>query len=100
MKQGPSSVKKRGGGGYRGNFGEKRTLMQAPTKRPPFEPPLITNFSLLVYLFSIKYSAAAMKSSNTFCFFSLVPALCHSSPYSDPPLMFATTLLKPKFSKI
>src|SRR5690349_12317616 len=25
------------------------------------------------------------------CFLCLVPALCHSSPYSPPPRMFATT---------
>ena len=34
---------------------------------------------------AISHSAAAMKSSKTFCFLSLVPAWCHSSPYSPPP---------------
>ena len=33
-------------------------LIQAPTRRPPFDPPFITNFSLQVYLFRIKNSAA------------------------------------------
>jgi hypothetical protein len=36
---------------------------------------------------AISHSAAAMKSSNTFCFFSFVPASCHASPYSLPPRM-------------
>ena len=38
---------------------------------------------------AISHSAAAMKSSKTFCFLSLVPAWCHSSPYSPPPRRFA-----------
>ena len=38
---------------------------------------------------SISHSAAAMKSSKTFCFCSFVPAWCHSSPYSPPPRRFA-----------
>ena len=33
----------------------------------------------------LRYSAAEMKSSNTFCFCILVPATCQSSPYSLPP---------------
>ena len=36
------------------------------------------------------YSAADMKSSKTFCFCILVPILCHSLPYSPPPLMLGT----------
>lgn len=35
-----------------------------------------------VYLLSIKYSAAAIKSSKTFCWLNLAPAKCHFSPYS------------------
>ena len=42
-----------------------------------------------VYLFAISHSAAAMKSSNTFCLLSFVPASCHSSPYSPPPRRLA-----------
>ena len=42
-----------------------------------------------MYFSLTRYSAAAMKSSKTFCFFSNMPALCHSSPYSPPPRMFA-----------
>src|SRR6266513_1105559 len=44
-----------------------------------------------VYFSFIKYSAAAAKSSNTFCFFVRLPALCQSSPSSPPPRIFATT---------
>ena len=64
-----------------------RWLITAPTSRPPFEPPCAASFDGLVYLLAISHSAAAMKSSNTFCFFSLVPASCHASPYSLPPRM-------------
>ena len=56
--------------------------MTAPTSRPPFDPPWIASRSLDVYLFAISHSAAAMKSSKTFCFFSFIPCLCQSSPYS------------------
>src|SRR3981081_4389133 len=48
-----------------------------------------------VYFCAIKYSAAAIKSSNTFCFLSLVPASCHFSPYSPPPRMFADAYTTP-----
>uniref|UniRef100_A0A224XZV3 Putative secreted protein n=1 Tax=Panstrongylus lignarius TaxID=156445 RepID=A0A224XZV3_9HEMI len=50
----------------------------------------MANILLFVYLFSIKYSAAAWKSSKTFCLFSKRPASCHFSPYSPPPRRFAT----------
>jgi hypothetical protein len=36
---------------------------------------------LVVKRFEIRYSAAAMKSSNTFCFRSCVPPLCHSTRF-------------------
>ena len=62
-----------------------RCVMQAPTNRPPLEPPTMAILSLFVYFWSIRYSAAEMKSSNTFCFCILVPATCQSSPYSLPP---------------
>ena len=62
-----------------------RCVIQAPTSKPPLEPPTIAILSLLVYLSLIRYSAAAMKSSNTFCFCIFVPAMCQSSPYSPPP---------------
>lgn len=65
-----------------------RWVMQAPTSRPPFDPPAIASFSFDVYLLSIRYSAAAMKSSNTFCLLASMPARCHSSPYSPPPRRF------------
>ena len=38
-----------------------------------------------VTLLAISHSAAAMKSSKTFCFLSLVPPWCQVSPYSPPP---------------
>src|SRR5258707_1175202 len=50
---------------------------------------------VLVYLFAINHSAAAMKSTNTFCLFSFVPARCHSSPYSPPPRRLATAYTPP-----
>ena len=34
--------------------------------------------------------AAAIKSSNTFCFFNCVPASCHFFPYSPPPRKLGT----------
>ena len=37
------------------------------------------------------------KSSKTFYFFSLIPAECHSSPYSFPPLRFAIAIFTPIF---
>ena len=64
-----------------------RWLMTAPTSSPPFEPPCAASFAGDVYLLAISHSAAAMKSSKTFCFFSLVPASCQASPYSLPPRM-------------
>ena len=36
----------------------------------------------VVYLFSMRNSAAAWKSSKTFCFLSIIPISCHLSPYS------------------
>ena len=42
-------------------------MAAAATTKPPLEPPVAPNFSGLVYLFSIKYSAAEQKSSNEFC---------------------------------
>ncbi len=38
------------------------------------------------------HSAAAMKSSNTFCLRSRMPARCQASPYSPPPRRFATAM--------
>ena len=42
------------------------------------------------------HSAAAMKSSNTFCFRSRMPARCQASPYSPPPRRFATAIVPPR----
>ena len=52
-----------------------RWVMQAPTSRPPFEPPAIASLGGVVYLCSISHSAAAMKSSKTFCLRQLRPRL-------------------------
>ena len=49
----------------------------------------MASFSGDVYLLAMSHSAAAMKSSKTFCFFSFVPASCHFSPYSPPPRRLA-----------
>ena len=48
-----------------------------------------------VYWLSINHWPAAMKSSKTFCLFSLVPALCHASPYSPPPRRLAMAYTPP-----
>ncbi len=69
--------------------------MQAPTSRPPFDPPEIASFGVEVYRSAISHSAAAMKSSKTFCFLSFVPAWCHSSPYSPPPRRLGTAYRPP-----
>ena len=59
------------------------------------EPPEIASFGVLVHFSAIRYSAAAMKSSNTFCLFCLVPPLCQSSPYSPPPRRLGTAYTPP-----
>ena len=48
-----------------------------------------------VYFSLIRYSAAAIKSSNTFCFCILVPASCHFLPYSPPPRKLGTAYTPP-----
>ncbi len=67
------------------------SAMRAPPGRPRFDPPAMASLSRLVYLWSIRYSHAAMKSSKTFCFLSSMPARCHFSPYSLPPRRFTDT---------
>ena len=60
----------------------------AATSRPPLLPPAIAIFFGLVYFSAARYSAAAMKSSNTFCFASLrarhmpLPAILAAASYS------------------
>src|ERR1041385_133016 len=65
-----------------------RCVNAAPINKPPLLPPPIASFRVDVYLLSINHCAAAMKSSNTFCFLDFIPAWCHSSPYSPPPRRF------------
>ena len=72
-----------------------RWFSTAPTSRPPLLPPKIASFGVEVYLLAISHSAAAMKSSKTFCFFARLPASCHSSPYSAPPRRLATAYMPP-----
>ena len=52
-------------------------------------PPAIASFAGDVIFSATSHSAAAMKSSKTFCFRSFVPARCHSVPYSPPPRRLA-----------
>jgi hypothetical protein len=54
---------------------------------------MMASFGVDVYFSAISHSAAAMKSSKTFCLLRCLPAWCHSSPYSPPPrrLAIATT---------
>src|SRR5690606_5317690 len=75
-------------------------VITAPTNRPPLEPPATPNFSAEVYPASMRYSAAEMKSSNTFCFCSFVPASCHFWPYSPPPRRLATAYTPPCSSRL
>ena len=72
-----------------------RCVSTAPTSKPPLLRPRIASFGVDVYFSSISHCAAAMKSSNTFCFCSFVPALCHASPYSEPPRRLATAKTPP-----
>ena len=67
-----------------------RCVMAAPTSRPPFDPPEMDSCSRVVRPSAISVSAAAWKSSNTFCLCSRMPARCHSSPSSLPPRSPAT----------
>ena len=72
-----------------------RCVMHAPTSSPPLLPPWIASFRGDVYLFAMSHSAAAMKSSKTFCFFAFMPASCHSTPYSPPPRRFGIAKTPP-----
>ena len=74
-------------------------VMTAPTSRPPLDPPSIPSLSLAVYFASIRYSAAAMKSSKTFCLFPNMPALCQVSPYSPPPRRLGSAKTTPCSSR-
>ena len=67
-----------------------RCVIAAPTSRPPLLPPPIASFGVDVYFSVISHSAAAMKSSKTFCLLLQAPAWCHASPYSPPPRRLAT----------
>lgn len=69
-----------------------RWVNAAPTSRPPLLPPMIPSRSGRVYPSLTRYSPAAMKSSNTFCFLSSIPARCHDSPNSLPPRRLACRL--------
>jgi hypothetical protein len=67
----------------------------APTSSPPFDPPHTASRSADVAPEEIRYSAAARKSSNTFCLRSSIPTRCHSSPSSLPPRSPATAYTPP-----
>ena len=62
-----------------------RCVSAAPTSSPPFEPPEIDSWAGVVQPPAISFSAAAWKSSKTFCLRSRIPARCQSSPSSLPP---------------
>ena len=82
---------------------------QAPRRRGPAaascrrrpagrrsSPPEIASFvRAACTCCAISHSAAAMKSSKTFCFASFVPALCQASPYSPPPRRLGTAKMPP-----
>ena len=75
-----------------------RCVITAPMSSPPFDPPWIARRLGLVHFSETRYSAAAMKSSNTFCLRAFLPASCHSRPYSPPPRRFATARVPPSSS--
>ena len=56
--------------------GPTPTPRSRPTRRPPFEAPLIASPLGVATLFSSSHSAHAMKSSKTFCLFLRRPASC------------------------
>jgi hypothetical protein len=62
-----------------------RCVSATPTRRPPFEPPTKAVRSGEAMPSATSQSAAAWKSSNTFCLFPRRPAWCHRSPCSYPP---------------
>ena len=75
-----------------------RCSITAPTSRPPLLPPMMPSRLGDVYCSLIRCSAQAVKSSNTFCFFSNIAAWCQVSPYSLPPRMFAVAQMPPRSS--
>ena len=72
-----------------------RCVRAAPTSSPPLDPPEMASRDGLVYLRVISQSAAARKSSKTFCFLSSIPARCQASPNSPPPRRFGSANTPP-----
>lgn len=70
-------------------YSSGRWVSAAPTSRPPFEPPEMASRSGVVTPEEIRCSAAACRSSKTFCLLASIPARCHSSPCSPPPRSWA-----------
>ena len=62
-----------------------RWVRAAPTSSPPFDPPMIASRSGWCHRRRRARSAAACRSSNTYCLCSRLPARCHCSPSSPPP---------------
>ena len=77
-----------------------RCVSAAPTSRPPFDPPEMASCSGVVQPSRISASAAAWKSSKTFCFVPSIPARCHSSPSSLPPRRLATAYTPPADTQV
>lgn len=57
-------------------------LTQAPTNKPPFEPPWMVSLEGLVIFSRKRYSAAEIKSSKLFCLLRSRPESHHFVPYS------------------
>ena len=72
-----------------------RWVIAAPTSSPPFDPPQTASRAGDVTPVAMRCSAAAWKSSKTFCLRSSIPARCHSSPSSLPPRSAATAYTPP-----
>lgn len=54
-----------------------------PTKRPPFEPPLIVSFFGDVYPSWARYLAADWKSSKQFCLLAKIPPKNREKPINS-----------------
>ena len=74
-------------------------VMHAPTRRPPFEAPLMAMRRGRDHPEAPSHLAQSQKSSKTLCLFASIPALCHERPYSPPPRRTAMAKRPPRSTK-
>src|ERR1700733_7071119 len=74
-------------------------VRQAPTSRPPLEPPLIAMRAAVDQPEPASQRAQAQKSSKVFCLAARLPAWCQVLPYSPPPRRQATASIPPRSSQ-